>query len=193
VRPVQSRMPAAPYLSLVKPWTVGPSIDVARNRIFALKERPNTSPAGKTGTFVYLDSADWCNVIALTPSRQVVMIEQFRHGIERVTLEAPGGIIDGGESPAAACARELSEETGYTGAGCRIIGKVSANPAIQNNWVHTGLVTDATLSGATHQDEHEDIAVRLVDLGDIPGLIRRGVIHHSYVVAAFHHLQIAGL
>ena len=186
-------MPAAPYLSLVKPWHVGPSTEIARNRIFALNERRNTSPAGKTGTFVYLDSADWCNVIALTPSRQVVMIEQFRHGIEQVTLEVPGGIIDEGEAPAAACARELAEETGYTGEPCRIIGTVSANPAIQNNRVHTGLVTSATLSGKTSPDEHEDIGVRLVDLAEVPSLIRQGIIHHSYVVAAFQHLHVTGL
>jgi 8-oxo-dGTP pyrophosphatase MutT (NUDIX family) len=181
-----------PYLSLVKPWHVGPSTEIARNRIFALKERRNTSPAGKSATFVSLDSADWCNVIALTPERRVVLIEQFRHGTQEVTLEVPGGIIDEGESPAAACARELAEETGYTGDACRIIGKVSANPAIQNNWVHTGLVENATLAGDAHQDEHEDIAVRLVDLAEIPALIARGIIHHSYVVAAFHHLHIAG-
>jgi ADP-ribose pyrophosphatase len=186
-------MPSAPYLSLVNPWSVGPSKEIAKNRIFSLNERRNTSPAGKSGTFVYLDSADWCNVIALTAERQVVMIEQFRHGIEQITLEVPGGIIDEGESPAVACARELAEETGYTGDPCRIIGKVSANPAIQNNWVHTGLVTGARLSGGTHQDEHEDIAVRLVDLAEVPSLIRQGIIHHSYVVAAFHHLHIAGI
>jgi 8-oxo-dGTP pyrophosphatase MutT (NUDIX family) len=186
-------MAQQPYLSLVKPWEVGPSTQVAKNRIFSLNERRNTSPAGKAATFVYLDSADWCNVIALTPSRRVVMIEQFRHGIERVTLEIPGGIIDKGESPAAACVRELSEETGYAGEPCRLIGTVSANPAIQNNWVHTGVVLNAARAGVTHQDEHEDIAVRLVDLREIPSLIRQGLIHHSYVVAAFYHLHAAGL
>jgi ADP-ribose diphosphatase len=182
------------YLKLVQPWEMGPPSTLATTRIFTLKERHGRSPtsAGKEGEFVFLDSVDWVNVIALTPDEQVVMIEQFRHGLEEVTLEVPGGMVDPGESPAEASLRELAEETGYVGGACEIIGSVSPNPAIQNNRCHTGLVRGVTLGGPVEFDSHEEIAVRLVPLAEIPDLIRRGVIHHALVMCAFHHFDLLG-
>ncbi len=132
-------------------------------------------------------------MIALTPDRHIVMVEQFRHGIGQITLELPGGIKETGEAPEDACERELLEESGYAGSRCRLIGQVSANPAMQNNHAHTGLITDAALRGPSRPDHLEEIRVRLVPLGEIPDLVRRGAIHHALIVAAFHHLSLAGL
>lgn len=184
------------YLTLVRPWHVGPSRELARTRVFTLKERPARSAAdpSKAADFVYLDCADWANVVAVTPDRKVVMVEQYRHGIGQVTLEIPGGIVDEGQTPAQTCARELLEETGYaargaadeTGAGVEMIGKVSANPAIMNNWCHTGLIRDAVPVHAGAGDHLEEIGVRLVPVEEIPALIRRGIIHHALIVAALH-------
>ena len=48
------------------------------------------------------------NVIPITNEGQVVLIEQFRHGVSRVTLEVPGGEVDPGETPEqSAMRREL--------------------------------------------------------------------------------------
>lgn len=193
------------YLNLVQPWRLYPARELARTRIFTLYSRRCESPTNpaKSGDFVYLDPADWVNVVAITAAGEVVMIEQFRHGLNEVTLELPGGIVDPGEDPMAACTRELLEETGYApspapspssqpGKLARSIGVVSANPAIMTNRVHTGLIERVVLTGEQHLDGNEEIAVRLVPLADVPGLIRRGIIHHSLVVAAFHHYTLAG-
>jgi 8-oxo-dGTP pyrophosphatase MutT (NUDIX family) len=191
------------HLNLVKPWRTHPPVALCTTRIFTLYSRRCDSPTNpaKSGDFVYLDPADWVNVIALTSAREVVMIEQYRHGLDEITLELPGGIVDPGEDPMAACTRELLEETGYappntpsvsaTPLPARPIGVVSANPAIMTNRVHTGLIDPVVHSGPQHLDGNEEIAVRLVPLADVPGLIRSGVIHHSLVVAAFHHLALA--
>lgn len=180
------------YLTLVQPWEMGAAKTLARTRVFDLKERHGKSPTtvGKEGDFVFLDAVDWVNVIALTPDEQVVMIEQYRHGLGEVTLEVPGGMVDPGESPAETCRRELAEESGYIGSAVEIIGCVSPNPAIQNNRCHTGLVCDATLCERVQFDSHEEIAVRLVDLQEVPNLIRTGVIHHALVMCAFHHFAL---
>jgi ADP-ribose pyrophosphatase len=55
-------------------------------------------------------------VLALTDDDHVVLARQFRAGPGQVLDELPGGFVDPGESVADAAARELLEETGYTGA-----------------------------------------------------------------------------
>jgi ADP-ribose pyrophosphatase len=183
------------YFSLVPPWRQEDARELLRTRIFTVHQRRATSPTDprKTGEFVSLQCADWCNVIALTPDRRVILIEQFRHGLGEVTLEVPGGMVDPGERPEHACARELLEETGYAARGpIEIIGVVSANPALQNNRCHIGLATDAEPAPGGHPDHLEELAVRLVPLTQIPDLIRGGIIHHSLIVAAFHYLALTG-
>lgn len=180
------------YLDLVPDWRQGGDRELARTRIFTLRQLRASSPRrpDRSGTFVYLDCGDWVNVIALTDDRRVVAIEQFRHGLAEVTLEIPGGMVDPGEEPLEAGLRELREETGHAGGGGRLIGRVSPNPAIQNNFCHTVLVEDVSEVAAPEPEEHEEIAVRLVPLEEIPALIAEGVIHHALVVAAFHHLML---
>lgn len=179
-------------LNLVPEWLPGPDRHIAATRILEVRAKHWTSPSDpkRAGEFVYFDCPAWVNVIALTPERDVVLIEQFRHALGKVTLELPGGMVDPGERPEDAIVRELAEETGYRGVWRGIIGSVSANPALQNNWCHTGLVTDAASTGALQLDDKEEIAVRLVPLARIPDLIRSGVIHHSLVIAAFHYLSL---
>ncbi|MGH8916545.1 MAG: NUDIX hydrolase [Acidimicrobiia bacterium] len=185
----------SPLLTLVDPWTPQDDpVTLARTRIFDLLQRHWSSAVdpSRHGDFVHLRCPDWANVIALTPSDEVVLVEQFRFGIGRVTLEIPSGIVAENEPPAGTCVRELLEETGYAGDGVEIIGRVSANPAILSNYLHTGLIRDCRPAGSQALDEHEEIGVRLVPLADIPDLLRQGVIHHSLVVAAFQHLWVRG-
>lgn len=182
------------YLSLVQPWVVEERESLVETRLFALRQRFCTSPTrpNKAGTFVFLDTADWVNVVAVTPNNELVTIEQFRHGTLEVTLEIPGGMVDSGEAPLDAGVRELREETGYAGTGAELIGRVSPNPAIQNNRCHTVLVRDATRTHETQLDANEEIAVRLVPLAEVPGLLRTGAIHHALVVAALSHFALRG-
>lgn len=133
------------------------------------------------------------NVVALTADEQVVLIKQYRHGIDAVTLEIPGGIIEVGETPLDAGVRELREETGFAGDDAALLGQVHPNPAYQTNICYTALVRNARLAGEQHQDGGEDIVVRLVPLSDVPKLISEGHITHALVVAAFHFLELKGL
>jgi ADP-ribose pyrophosphatase len=171
-------------------WEIESTRELVRTPIFSLIERRHRAPDGRQGDFVFIDSVDWVNVVALTDADQVVLIEQYRHGTDAVTVEVPGGMVDRGEAPAEACARELLEETGFAGEAPVIIGRVTPNPAIQGNLCHTGLVRRARRVAEPTPDPLENIRVRLFPLDDVVGLIQRGIIHHALVVAAFYHLGL---
>lgn len=56
---------------------------------------------------------DYIVVVALTPDGRIPIVRQYRPAVEAFTWELPAGLIERGEEPAIACARELLEETGY--------------------------------------------------------------------------------
>ena len=63
-------------------------------------------------TWFVLEFPDWINVIAVTKDGRMVMVDQYRHALGETHYELVAGVIDPGETPADAAARELKEETG---------------------------------------------------------------------------------
>lgn len=67
------------------------------------------------GTHYVVDGPSWVTCLAFTQDRHVLLVEQYRHGVDDFTWELPAGLIDAGETPESAAARELLEETGFRG------------------------------------------------------------------------------
>ncbi|HEX8130095.1 MAG TPA: NUDIX hydrolase [Pyrinomonadaceae bacterium] len=180
----------APDLS----WRRQSSEMLADCRVFRLRRDVSISPhKGSTHDFFVLEAPDWINIIPLTANEEVVMIEQYRHGSQEVTLEIPGGMVDAGESPREAAVREMLEETGYAATREVVsLGKVRPNPALHDNWIHTFLARDVSLRQKPLIESTEHTVVRLVPLADIPRLISDGSINHALVVVGFHWLALCG-
>ena len=173
-------------------WPLLESRTLGDYKVFSVRGDRTRSPrTGRPHDFYVLECADWANVVALTPERDVVLVRQFRAGTRTVTLEIPGGSVEKGETAAAAVRRELREETGYAARTWKRIGVVHPNPAIQGNRCSTWLARGCRRGGDLIPDEGEDLAVELVPLRRIPGLIRKGLITHSLVIAAFHFLSLS--
>ena len=170
-----------------KPWQIVSSTKDNSYRVFNLRTDLTISPrTGKKHHFFILESSSWVNVIPLTPQKEVVLVKQYRHGTQTVTLEIPGGLVEKTDSPEGAAERELMEETGYGASEIVLLGSVHPNPAIQSNECFTYLAKNVFLSGNQQQDDKEDIQVVLRPLAEIPRMIQKGEITHSLVLAAFY-------
>lgn len=159
--------------------------------VFRVYRDVRRSPrTGEDHIFHLIESPDWVNIIPITADGQIVMIEQFRHGANRLTLEIPGGLVDASDaSPRDAARREMIEETGFDSAEITFIGRVSPNPAIQTNLCYSYVARGVSRVRAQTLDGAEDIAVRLVDPAYLPDLIADGSVGHALVIAAFYMYQ----
>lgn len=166
-------------------WRTLDSQLVYRSPVLEVKRCIKSHPQRKAPhEFVLLHSSDWVNLVALTPQEKMVLIRQYRQGSGRVTLEIPGGLVDPGERPEEAAARELLEETGYQAESLRFLGRVNPNPALFDNTCHTFLATGARRVAEQSLDETEDIEVLEMEPDRVADLVRTGELDHSLVVAA---------
>jgi 8-oxo-dGTP pyrophosphatase MutT (NUDIX family) len=172
---------------MVKPWPCIRSQSNRSFRVFSIRTDTVISPrTGAEHDFYIIESEDWINVIPFAADDQVVMIKQYRHGARKVTLEIPGGLVDPGDTPEKAAARELWEETGYQAEELVKIGVVNPNPALFNNRCYTFVARNARKMHDPMPDQTEDIEVVLIPLIEIPNLISKGEIDHAMVITAFY-------
>jgi ADP-ribose pyrophosphatase len=154
-------------------------------RVFDLHRTRFRHPVRETERdFVVIHPPDWVNVIALTPDHRIVLVRQFRFGIDAFSLEIPGGMMEPGEDPLATGVRELREETGYAGAPARRLGSVHPNPAIQSNRCHFLLVEQAVVATGMDWDPDEEIEVTTLPVDEVLALARSGGITHGLVLDA---------
>jgi ADP-ribose pyrophosphatase len=140
----------------------------------------------KHGNFVVLESPEWINIIPMTRDNKIVLIEQYRHGIDEVTIEVPGGLVEKGEDPRMAAQRECIEETGFVGPDdAELIGINQPNPAFLDNLCYSYLWRDCEQKFDQKLDGNEDINVILKSIGEVKSMILNGTIKHSIVLNAF--------
>lgn len=158
---------------------------LAKTRVFDLQSVRYRHPQrGTERDFVVMRPPGWVNVVALTTDHQLVLVRQFRFGVDDFTIEIPGGLMDADESPVETGVRELREETGFVGADAVLLGTVQPNPAIQSNLSHVVLITGAQRSSETEWDADEEIEILTRPVDEVMAVARRGEIAHSLVLSA---------
>jgi len=172
---------------MIKKWETLEEKKIGNFKIFDLAWIKRRHPEmNKESEFVVLDSAEWVNIIPITIDRKVLLIEQYRHGIDEVTLEVPGGLVEEEENPVDAAERECVEETGYKGKGrALLIGENIPNPAFQTNRCYSYVWFDCKKVTEQKLDRHEDIRIIETPLENIREMILEGNISHSLVLTAF--------
>ena len=162
-------------------------------RIFDLKEVLSRGPTGKESRFVLVDAPHWANVVAVTPDDAgrdcFLMVRQFRHGLGRSVWEFPGGMVEPGEDPALAAARELEEETGWRAQGLTFLGATNPNPSFMTNKVSTFGADALAPSGRRHLDDHEFVRVGLRPVDEVLTQVGSGEYDHGIMLMALWFWQ----
>jgi 8-oxo-dGTP pyrophosphatase MutT (NUDIX family) len=162
-------------------------------RVFSIHESICKSPYNELKTFTVIDATDWAIIVPVLETQQglqFIMVRQWRHGSQCISLEFPGGVFEPGEDPQAAPARELLEETGYKPGKIKKMGEFSPNPAIMSNKVHFFLAENLVDTGRQKLDADEFIKVELVSIDAvIKGMGKLPYVHALMGSALSFYLQ----
>lgn len=128
------------------------------------------SPSGTEIPRYFVNEYDnWINVIAITKDAKIVLVKQYRHGIQEELLEIPAGVCESSDhDPMESAKRELLEETGYGNGVWSQLMVISANASSNNNRCFCFLAKDVELlSKKQNLDSTEELSIELMDLKDL--------------------------
>lgn len=137
-----------------------------------IRRRTYRLPDGRTVEWDMHAGGPTVAVLARTPEGRLVMVRQFRPGPDRVVLTLPGGMMDAGETPEQAAARELREETGYAAGSLQLVVSAIVNASPYHR--HVVIARDCTPRHELALDEHEDCEPVVMDVADVRAELKAG-------------------
>lgn len=163
-------------------WQVTGERELLHTPVFDVGEQ-HEAANGVEGDYVAISAPDWAMVVPVYRGC-FVLVRQWRHAARELTVEFPGGVVDGGEDPAAAATRELEEETGFRIGRLTHLGSVSPNPALFTNRFHVYLAEDLTPTGEQNLDDDELLTCSLVPIDEVVCSYGRGKYAHALMGTA---------
>lgn len=141
------------------------------------------------GKWEVVRHADAVAVLALNGAGEMLLVRQPRRAIGGVTLEAPAGLIDEGETPEQAARRELQEEVGLDG-DLELLTRFYSSPGFCDELLYVFAAENLRESKLPH-DEDEEIEVVWMPPGAVLDGLRDGTLlgSASTVAAALYGLQ----
>lgn len=141
------------------------------------------------GKWEVVRHADAVAILALNGAGEMLLVRQRRPAVGSVTLEAPAGLIDPGETPEAAARRELQEEVGLDG-DLKLLTRFYSSPGFCDELLYVFAAENLRESRLPH-DEDEEIEVVWMAPDAVLGGLRDGTLSGSAstVTAALYALQ----
>jgi len=177
-------------------WETLSSEYVAKENWFTVRRDTCKRSDGKiVKNYFVFEFPEWATAFPVTEEGKILMTRQYRHAIEEVCIELPGGCVDATDgSYEDAIRRELMEETGYEFKEITPLGKISANPSTNSNLMHMFLATGGRKIKEQSLDDNEQIEIVELSMDELMQLIDENKIlqamHITTIYYALRHLKI---
>jgi ADP-ribose pyrophosphatase len=171
-----------------KKWDLISRKDVSPHHWFPIEMRTYKLPGGKIiNDFTVTTIPDVSMIVPITRDNQVVLVNQFKPGMDEITLEFPAGRIEPNMNFLDLAQKELEEETGI-----RVEKKGLIEFAVLGGFttkgtekVHFFLARDCVFNSKQHFDENEDIEVVTLTFPEMEEKIFKGHIYTTQTIAGW--------
>jgi ADP-ribose diphosphatase len=176
------------------PWATISTRYLLKTRWMNLRSDHVRLPHGtELPEFHVLEYPDWAAVICIRADGRYVLVDQFRYGIGKSSLEFASGALDSGEEPEDGARRELLEETGYAAPRLEYLGAFAPDPSKHTNYAHLFVATDARQVAEPTPDAGEDLQVQVLTRAELDGAIASGRLIHGIHLTAMWMASQRGL
>ncbi len=163
----------------IKKWTVLEEEDVSPSPWFPLLRHKVQLASGMIiDDYYFSPLGDVVMVIALTPAHEVVLVEQYKHGLGEILLEVPGGMQQKDKSIVQSALNELEEETGIKATADQLIplGKIIVNATKTKQVTYGFILFDAEFNSVQKQDVTENIVIKTIPAPQVLQYVKDEVI-----------------
>ena len=164
-------------------WKTVEKEQILHTPVFDVYLQKEVTASGMEGDYVGISAPDWVVVIPIHEGN-FVLVRQWRHGEDNLTLEFPGGVMDPKEEPKITALRELEEETGYRAGKMTFLGRVSSNTALFKNHFSVFLAEDLVQTGQQHLDEDELLRFEEIPIEEVIKRYGDHELTHAYMGTA---------
>lgn len=164
-------------------WKEISSEEILDTRVFKVTKARSVSPQGEEGEYIVIKARDWATVIPILGD-DFLMVRQWRHGHQGLSIEFPGGVIESDETPEEGARRELMEETGFSAGRLVHLGTINPNPALFANRFHVFLAEDLQPNGKQNLDKDEFLDYIKIPKAEVFEKMGGAEYPHALMVAA---------
>lgn len=154
------------------------------------------SPHWYTANAVYhsFKQADYISVLAVTRDGRIPLVKQYRPALEKITLELPGGLLEPGEDPEVAAARELHEETRFqANCGLQLIGHLAPDTGRLENRLWCYFARDVLADNAGSVQPEPGVECVMYSPAQLFEAVQDGSFEHALHVAILGLAFMKGL
>ena len=135
---------------------------------------------------------DWANCFVIDDNLNVIMVNHYRHGVDKYIPElVSGGIETTDTDPTEGMRRELEEEIGYTGGVIEKIGVSYANPASHTNKVHSFIAYGGSCNQQQQLEKGESLQIMKLSFQDFIKLVNNpeNIFQSNHLAAIYFALN----